>query len=119
MKTLGLSRSLPRLVLAWFVLFVGVSTAAPLVKRVDWQRVCAASGDLIWVAVNDDSGDVVPQHLLDCPACLPGLLPAPPFGWTPPRLSGLHIQPLPSLQAARQPRSAAAPLPARGPPLWV
>lgn len=44
MSALRPTRSLACLVLAWFVLALGVAVASPLVKPQSWQMVCSAAG---------------------------------------------------------------------------
>ena len=112
------SSFLARLMLAWFVLFVCASVASPLIKPVDLEMVCSASGEMKLVALNSD--EPVPlvhsQHLLDCPACLP--LMAPPahsFKLVPQSHEIAAV--LSPVAAARIAALTAAPLPARGPPL--
>ena len=107
--------------LAWFVLFVGASVASPLIHPVDWQEVCTSSGARRLVAGTNpaDESDGVWSalaHTLDCPACLPGLAPAPgrltwvmPSG---PTSGALAV----GGWGGPVPLAASAPLPARGPP---
>lgn len=107
--------------LAWFVLFVGASVASPLIHPVDWQEVCSAGGARRLVAGSkaaDESDGVwsALAHTLDCPACLPGLAPAPgrhtlvtPNG---PTFGALAVDGRSGPLAL----AASAPLPARGPP---
>lgn len=59
-----------RLVLAWFVLFIGVAVASPLVKPVTGQMVCSAMGGMKMVQDADDGAPPSPQGL-DCPLCMP------------------------------------------------
>lgn len=110
--------------LAWFVLFVGASVASPLIHPVDWQEVCTSAGarrlvvgsnsansadgaDGVWIAL---------AHTLDCPACLPGLAPAPgPSALAAPTWAAA-LAPGAPRGAGPVPRAASAPLPARGPP---
>lgn len=68
-----------RFVLAWFVLFVSASVASPLIKPVDLQLVCSALGASRLVdreAAGTEDG-VSRGLTLDCPSCLPGLVPGP------------------------------------------
>lgn len=113
-----------RSMLAWFVLFVGASVASPLIHPVDWQEVCTSAGARRLVvggnsADGSDGSDGLWSalaHTLDCPACLPGLAPAP----------GRLALVAPTWTAALAPdagggagpvaRATSAPLPARGPP---
>lgn len=116
MHTLRTSSMLARLVLAWFVLTLGVAVASPLVHPKAMEIVCSAGGSVKLVAV-DGSGesDQGAGHTLDCSLCLPASLPAPLFS---------HPVAMPQLHAnARHPFASAhiaallgAPLPPRGPP---
>ena len=106
--------------LAWFVLFVGASVASPLIHPVGWQEVCT-SGGARRLVVGTDRADATEEgwsalaHALDCPACLPGLAPAPAgAGLTTPTWASAQVPG--SGHAAPVPRAASAPLPARGPP---
>lgn len=117
MQELRRCSDLARPVLAWFVLFLAVSVASPLVRPVDLEVVCSAAGEMKLLPLGADAGAGAPAglHLLDCPACLPLL--APPSVAS----VGLGSQALPpALQMALATRHAvfpsAAPLPARGPP---
>lgn len=114
------ARSLARLVLAWFVLSLGVAIASPVVKPQAIEFICSAGGALKAVAFGDADGkSVAPigaSHL-DCPLCMLGGAP-PPSVFSQPRMA----QPEPSgalarsIPAARRALLALAPLPARGPP---
>jgi hypothetical protein len=110
-----------RSMLAWFVLFVGVSVASPLVHPVEGQEVCTSAGArrLVVGANSADQAEGVWSalaHTLDCPACLPGLAPAP--GSSALATPSWAAAPAPGARggAGPVPRAASAPLPARGPP---
>jgi len=118
MHILRSSLTLVRLVLAWFVLTLGVATAAPLIHPVTMTVVCAESGTKM-VMVDADGAPVTAHgsgHTLDCPMCLPAALPP-----------GFAVGELPSLPAqacavhpfvsARVAALVGAPLPPRGPPV--
>lgn len=117
MQTLRNSPIIARLVLGWFVLFVGAAAASPLVRPVSLQLVCSSAGQ-VRVVADDDGGAVSGDHVLDCPACLPGMAPVPSV-WRPslpPPVSALVLAP--GLDAPHGMSGvAAAPLPARGPPV--
>lgn len=118
--------AITRWVLAWFLLALGVATAAPLVQPKPWVLVCSASGVVALVALQDDDGSsgggddgtAAPggmHHTLDCALCLPGGAPPPVLAWAlaaPVPLS--HV--LLPVEAARIAALVGAPLPARGPP---
>ena len=117
-QTTAQVRAFARLVLAWFVLSLGLAIAAPIVQPQSLTLVCSAAGEVKLQSTgnNDDNGDIAPTgHTLDCVLCL--ALNAPP-----PATVDLQA-PLPvavSVQviqtAARNAWRTAAPLPARGPP---
>lgn len=110
-----------RLVLALWLLSLGVAIAAPALRPVALEMVCSASGMQL-VERSDDGqalradGGAAPQGrgLLDCPLCAPA--GAPPAALpTLPRLD------LPAHRVAAAPAAAPqvrsdAPAPARGPP---
>lgn len=117
MHLLRRSTLLARLVLAWFVLAVGVAGASPIVQPRAMELVCTASGGVKLVALGSDGEQqVAAEHRsLDCPMCLAATLPPAPH-----RAPGAPVQPL---AHAVQPLAAAhiaalvgAPLPPRGPP---
>lgn len=107
---------LTRLVLTWFVMFVGVSIAAPVIHPTSQQLVCSASGasKLVDLDSKDSTGS---QHasILHCALCLPvsATFPAPSV----PDLSSSHLghvlrAPVPAFLACAE---ALTPL-SRGPP---
>lgn len=117
MQALRTASTLARLVLAWFVLTVGVATAAPLFDAPSMQLVCSAGagGRLLWVHDDGDASPAPGHHTLQCPMCLPAALPV--------QAMVLRRDPPEPLAPALQPRAAAhlaalagAPLPPRGPP---
>lgn len=110
-------RFLSRLILAWFVASLGVAVAAPLVhpQRIEW--VCSAGGEPRWVVAGAGEDAAVPAHHgLECPLCLPTVLPPPSIQ------AGAHAQALPThlptpLYRAPPATLAGAPFPPRAPPL--
>lgn len=119
MQALRNSLSLTRLVMAWFLLTLGVAVASPVVQPLHMEMICSAGGSMQMVML-DDSGEPIagPHHALDCPLCLSVI--------TPPVHSSPHLtQPQPlghALQpvvAARIAALVGAPLPPRGPPARV
>ncbi len=70
-------RHLARLVLAWFVLSLGVAVVAPVFKAAGTQVVCTGMGTLQMPA-DADGGDSGEHRVrtLDCPMCAP--MAAPP-----------------------------------------
>lgn len=113
--------NLARLVLAWFVLSVGVAVAAPLVNPKAMELVCSGAGMVKLVVSNDDgpasAGSLLGSGGADCALC--GATAAPPAV-----LTGLQVPPSPLAHALRPVVGAAlaaltaAPLPARGPPFF-
>lgn len=111
-----LSQFLARIVLAWFMLFIGASVASPWVKPVDLQLVCSAAGEAKLVSLDDDGqASAHANHLLDCPACMPSALPGPDTSLSAPAMLPTPFV-LTPLEEARIAAITAAPLPARGPP---
>jgi len=114
MQTLRHARFLARLVLAWFVLALGVAIASPIVKPQAMELVCSAGSAVKLVKTGDDGG-TASGHVLDCPLCLVGGAPPPAT-----HLALVHAQPLAHalrpVPAAHIAGRTAAPLPPRGPP---
>ena len=106
--------------LAWFALVVLLASAAPwLLKPQRVQEICSADGDLRHIAAGDGALHTSVAHGLDCALCLP-------IGGLPPEEARLPARPAPIAGAvvARVVTRLAvattgAPLPARGPPLFV
>jgi hypothetical protein len=116
MPALRHARHLVRLVLAWFVLSLGVAIASPVVQPQSMQLVCSAAGAIKVIVQTDDGARELGASHLDCPMCM--LTGAPPPAAQPVDLPnvlplGHAVQPIP---AARIAAATAAPLPARGPP---
>lgn len=103
-----------RLLLAWYVAFVGVGTLSPLFKPVDLALVCSASGSPRRVAV-DPAAAAAHRHAIDCPLCLPMMAP-PVLAWLGVDEEAPTTRLL--LPAAQRPvpSTPTGPLPARGPP---
>lgn len=118
MQSLRNASLLARLVLAWFVLAVGVAVASPVVKPGDMQLVCSAGGAVKLLKTGEDGGSSAGTPTLDCPLCASIAAP-PPL----PRADAVFVAlPGHSVQTMRRARvaaRAAAPLPARGPPASV
>jgi hypothetical protein len=115
MYILRTSLMLTRLVLAWFMLTVGVAVASPVISPQTLVLLCSHEGRK--AVVLDADGQVVTtgQQSLDCPLCLPVVgpppasfasLPAPTLTFAAP----LHVSP------SQYYAPVGAPLPARGPP---
>ena len=120
MQTLRNAHFLARLVLVWFVLFVGVSVASPLVNPQAGQMVCSAMGGMKMVSADDGAnggaGDSVKlSSSMDCPLCAQFSAPPSPMVLSFDTTSVLAhaLRPIPSAHIAWL---TGAPLPPRGPP---
>lgn len=116
MHALRQARILARLVLAWFLLSVGVAIATPLVKPVNFEVVCASTGTgAMKLVTKGDSVEQPGPSLLDCPLCTAQAAPLPhrPAAHS---FAEPLAQVLLTIPAARIATLTAAPLPARGPP---
>ncbi len=118
MQTLRHARFLARLVLAWFVLSLGVAIASPLVNPQSMELVCASGGAMKLVVKSADGDEQARGHTLDCPLCTPVAAPLPQAA--PDVSSGFMLaHTLRPLAANPWAGHAAAPLPARGPPAFL
>ncbi|KQP43703.1 DUF2946 family protein [Pseudorhodoferax sp. Leaf274] len=117
MHLLRRSTLLARLVLAWFVLAVGVAVASPMVQPQAMELVCSASGGvkLIPLGSAGEQDAAAVHHTLDCPMCLAATLPPAPHraDCAPPQPLAHALRPA---VAAHIAALAGAPLPPRGPP---
>lgn len=106
--------SMARLVLAWFVLTLGVAAASPALHPQAAEWVCSGS-KIVLVGEDGHKKSGLGHSTLDCPDCLPSIGPAPSL-WLAP-LSHSHPQgyALQPIEAARLASLLGAPLPARGP----
>jgi Protein of unknown function (DUF2946) len=104
------------LVLAWFVLSVGVAIASPIVNPQSTMLVCTGTGDMKLVATDDDSGNPSTPKL-DCPLCTTIGASSPPFNTALSQPSPLSHALLPFV-AAHIASLTAPPLPSRGPPTF-
>lgn len=115
MDLLRQARLLARLVLAGFVLALGVAIASPLIHPQSMELVCATGGAMKLIVKNVDGTAQERGHTLDCPLC--ASLAAPP-----PAIQAVVALPSPLAHALRPLPAAhiaartAAPLPPRGPP---
>lgn len=107
---------LTRLVLAWFVLSLGVAVASPLIAPHDVQVVCTGAGAMKLMVTSDDGGThELTTTTMDCSLCVPV---APPPAMVQVVVEPVHplayaLQGIPSAHIAAR---TAAPLPPRGPP---
>ena len=116
MHALRTSLQLSRLVLAWFVLTLGVAVLSPMVYPQAMELVCSSGGATQLVLVGND-GQAAPagHQTLDCSACFAATLPPWPVRAEMPRPQPLAhaVQPT---TAAHIAALVGAPLPPRGPP---
>lgn len=119
MQALRSSLSLTRLVLAWFMLTLGIAVASPIVHPRAMEVVCTSGGSMQVIMLDEDGQAVAgPHHSLDCPLCL-GITTPPAYQYqhvAQPQPLGLALQPI---VAARIAALVGAPLPPRGPPALV
>lgn len=108
-------RWLTRLVLAWFVLSLGVAVASPHVNPQAMELICSGSGAIKLLVHTDDGAKEVPSHTLDCPLCHHVAAPPPRarVGSAQPHSLAHALRPIPAAHIAVR---TAAPLPPRGPP---
>jgi len=116
MRTLRRFSLITRLVLAWFVLSLGVAVASPIVNPQDVLLVCSGSGAMkIVVQGDDDNPSGTSSNTMDCPLCTPFVSPLlSTYRLPEPSQRQAHALPLHSdpLRGGQ----AAPPLVARGPP---
>lgn len=117
LQTLRSLRWLARLVLAWFVVSMGVAVASPLVNPQAIELICSGSGAIKLLVKTDDGAQEMQSHTLDCPLC--AQLGAPPPA-SQAQLPAAHplahaLRPIPAAHIAAR---TAAPLPPRGPPVF-
>lgn len=115
LQTLRSLRWLARLVLAWFVLSIGVAVASPLVNPQGMELICSGSGAIKLLVKTDDGVQEMQGHTLDCPLCAHVGAPPPALQAALPVAHPL-AHALRSIPAAHIAARTAAPLPPRGPP---
>ena len=109
---------LARLVLVWYVLFVGVSFLAATLQPKSMEVVCSSMG-LMKVVVQGEGGDAQVRSTMDCPLCAHATPTLPP-----PTVADLaHLPDARSHTVQRLPEAVliartAPPLPSRGPPVF-
>jgi hypothetical protein len=116
MQTIRHLRWLARLVLAWFVLSIGVAVASPVVHPQAMELICSGAGAIKLLVKTDDGAKELSSHTLDCPLCAHVGAPPPAMQA---KLDVPHplahaLLPIPSAHIAAR---TAAPLPPRGPPV--
>ncbi len=117
MQTIRHFRWLARLVLAWFVLSIGVAGASPLVHPQAMELICSGAGAIKMLVKTDDGAKEMPSHTLDCPLCAHVGAPPPTSQALLPVVHPLAhaLRPIPAAHIAAR---TAAPLPPRGPPAF-
>ncbi|EER58675.1 conserved hypothetical protein [Acidovorax delafieldii 2AN] len=117
LQTLRSLRWLAHLVLAWFVLSIGVAVASPLVHPQAMELVCSTSGAIKLLVKTDDGAQEMSGHTLDCPLCAHVGAPPPVAQAALPVAHPLAhaLRPVPAAHIAAR---TAAPLPPRGPPVF-
>ncbi|MFN3375784.1 MAG: DUF2946 domain-containing protein [Burkholderiaceae bacterium] len=116
MHALRTSVTLARLVLAWFVLTLGLAGVSAVAQPRAMELICTSEGSMRLVVTSSDAttaADSAP--MLDCAMCLPSALPWPAqvYPSAAPQPLGYALQPA---EAARMAALVGAPLPPRGPP---
>lgn len=118
MQTLRHAHLLARFVLVWFALSIGVAIASPIVKPQGMDVICTGMGMMkLQAAQPDDGSPDLSALTLDCPLCSHVNAPPPLVRLTlEPAQPLAHV--LQRIPAARIASLTAAPLPARGPPVF-
>ncbi|QJW85595.1 hypothetical protein HK414_26955 [Ramlibacter terrae] len=112
MHPLRSARFLARLVLAWFVLSLGVAIASPVVQPRGLDFICVGAG--MKLLQTGDDGEAVPASGLDCPLCSTAAAP-PPAPAAVALLAASHERAPSSARSAPPAHDLPVP-PARGPP---
>lgn len=117
MQSLRNAHQLARIVLAWFVLTLGVAVASPAVHPQAMELICSDAGVYKLVVRGGAEGGLVKSHTLECPLCVMG--GGAPLVMTGPVLPKAfpvaeRVQALVSAPVAVY---RAAPPPARAPPI--
>lgn len=116
--TSALLHRLARLVLVWYVLFVGVSVLAATLQPKTMEVVCSSMGVMKLVVQGEVEGPLVSSGM-DCPLCAhasPALPPPTLAAWA-------HVPDARTDTVQRWPEAlllarTAPPLPSRGPPVF-
>ena len=115
----SLLRPLSRLVLVWYVLFVGVSVLAAALQPQTMNVVCSSMG-VMKVIVTGEEGAPELKATMDCPLCAhatPALPPPAVASVVQVHDACAHI--VQRLPAAVLLSRTAPPLPSRGPPVLI
>lgn len=113
------ARFITRLVLVWYVLFVGVAVLAATLQPKSMEVVCSSMGVMKVVVSGDDDSTQV-RSAMDCPLCA-HVTPVLPLS-APADLC--HVQDARAHSVQRLPAAVLAsrtapPLPSRGPPALI
>ncbi|MDO9406590.1 MAG: hypothetical protein Q7T87_21400 [Polaromonas sp.] len=106
---------LHRLVLAWFVMSLGVAGAGPILHPQSIELVCSSAGAVKVIVHGEDGAQEQGRVGMDCPLCAVAGAPSPLAELTVPSLPPL-ARAVESIPSARIAAATKAPLPARGPP---
>jgi len=115
MQRLRNARLIARMALAWFALSLCAAVASPMVKPMQIELICSASGGMKVLIKTDDGAHDAHSHTLDCPLCI-NLCSPPPAPWLPSQPAQSTAYSPCSTASAHVAWVTAAPLPARGPP---
>ena len=116
MSSARTARTVARVMLAWFALYLGAAVASPLLTPGGYAIICSADGIPRLVQTDDAGAPGEARTTLHCPLCVPaGAPPSPSVA-----LAATPLQPLayalPPVPAAWPAALTAPPPPARGPP---
>jgi len=114
METLRRAHRLARLVLAWFVLSVGVALAAPVLHTQALDVVCSGAGGMKVMSGDASDAGHRHDHMGDCSMCVLTGAPSVDIAFAAQRPPS--AAPAPVLVVAHS-AQAASPYPARGPPV--
>lgn len=108
---------LARLVLAWYVLFVGVSVLASTLQPKTMDVVCSSMG-IMKLVLQGEEGETQVRSSMDCPLCAHATPTLP----SPTAAALVHLPDARSYTLKRLPEAVliartAPPLPSRGPPV--
>lgn len=117
MLPVRLSTRAARWVLASFVLSLALSLLGAIVHPASATLVCSPSGQLRYVSLDEPPGGETPMAMGECALCA-AWLPEPPAPVEPPLPVARRSVADPG-DGPHQPQQAAAPPPARGPPISV
>jgi predicted secreted protein len=112
------AQSFARLVLAWFVLSIGVAIASPVVNPQSTQLICTGSGVMKVLTTTADGVQEETSQSMDCPLCASLGAPLPVVSTVSEPYMPLSYA-VQSIPAAVIAKLTAIPPPARGPPNFL